>query len=156
MGKKKKKKSRKAKKYSKSQFVGIVCRHCSLCEGYPDPTFCYQKMYRKGPEIFMDDCYLQLLNMSAFSFVPTISEFRKIFCHSGVCGDKHMVCEDILLCHELFKDQIERGIDALYAGKKKGKKLKDDPYIFEAYPTLFLSGNKEWKDEVEGILKNED
>lgn len=93
--------------------------------------------------------------MSVLSSAPTISEFRGIFCHSGVCGDKHTVCEDVLLCRELFKDQIERGIDASYTGKKRRKKLKDDPYIFEAYPTLFLSSNKEWKDEVEGILKGE-
>lgn len=102
----------------------------------------------------MSNCYLQLLNcIFDLSPVPTISEFREIFCRSGVCGNKCMACKDVLLCRELFKEQMEKGVDASYMGKKK---LKDDPYIFEAYPTLFLSSNKEWKSEVEGILENED
>lgn len=169
MGQKKRRK-RKNRKYNKSQFIDIVCHHCGLCGKHPNPTFCYGEIYSKNPKVFMDRCYIRLVNVGSWSEDSTtlanftsIQEFREIFCCSGVCDNKYMICnnkyttcKDILICYDLFRRQIKKASISYTSKKgKKRKKPKDSPYIFEAYPTFFLSSDREWKDEVEGILKNE-
>lgn len=167
MGKKKNKKKRAKRKYkifNKTQFVDIICNNCLLCGHKPDPSFCYGKIYKKGPKVFINEIYTKLLGYGLWlknepdvtidnSFI--MDDFKRIFCRSGICDidETEIECQNILVCYASFRHQFH---DADKRNKKKKKNKKNKSVVFRAYPTFFTSNDKQWKEQIKEILKDGD
>jgi len=158
MGKKKGKKKRKQKKYNKNQFIDIVCKQCTMCDGTYNPVFCWGEMYKCAPNKFMGYCYGQLLKTSdsfrkigVRSILININEFGSIFCDSGICGNDIEGCPN--RCFSSFKGQL-LGHGSVSALKGKKKKKKKEKFICQPYPT-FISSEGMAKD-IEKIINDTD
>lgn len=160
MGKRKGRKKKRSKMFNKTQFIAIICSQCSLCGHKPNPLFCYTKIYKKEPKIFMDEIYSKLLGYSEWlnsqpftnihrSFI--VEDFKRMFCRSEMCGDR-VICQDILTCYGGFKAQFK---DADERNKKKEKATKK-PVVMKAYPTFFSSDDEQWRNLIKEILDDGD
>jgi len=160
MGKKSKKKRRKMR-YNKKDFVNILCKNCAICDPGTDPTFCYDKMYKSNPLVFVNECYKSLLEADSLdtftvmnSFAEFSREFSATFCNAKICGNidtvilpmqTHMAdvmsgeqCMHFWECIKAFNGQtIYRGdspfIDANTSKKAKRAQRKKDKKNKKAY-----------------------
>jgi len=160
MGKSRRKKKKKSKVYTKSQFVEIICSHCALCGHKPNPLFCYAEAFKKDPKTFINVSYPRLIEFGIWlSGHPQhtvesslhVDSFKRIFCRSGICGEEKTVCVEILTCYECFRMQF-RDRKTRIMKKTNSKK----PVVMKPYPTFFTSNNEEWKNLIKEILSNED
>jgi hypothetical protein len=163
------KNKRKQKKYSKKQFVEIVCSACNICENVGNPIFCYNSIYKLNPKRF-PTVLKNLLNLrSHFEDLNLpasdlgIDQFAETFCNTGICGNMFTgFCPLLPDCHDIFISQVDdehKPISLKHKITKFKQKSKINSkkrrYICHAYPTFFSSNNKKFKDTVERIL-NED
>lgn len=155
MGKKKNKQKSKRKHYNKKEFRGIVCGQCCLCTS-TDPKYCYEIAYKESPDVFMSNVFTGLVNYRGWLdknntslYFIQINHFREIFCHSGICGKGNKTgCSKILDCFNAFKNQT------LNITVTDRRKLRQEPVIFEAYPTFFISEDENFRKEIKEIFED--
>lgn len=139
---------RKKRKYNKSEFVNIVCNNCELCRNVGNPTFCYNVIYKKHKQKFIQKIFPKLLRLRNKQEVSGVlfcfcnpetfrSEFEQTF-----LKDKLVKYKDIFEYLELFRLQLTD-----FNNVKDT--LKRDKYIVKAYPTFFANN---WQKEISEIL----
>lgn len=169
-----KKKFKDIKKYTQSQFIGIICNRCGFCrrQGIKKPTasFCYD-LYEYSTTSFMNKMLKKLKSTTKDLF-----NFEDIFCdgcslftentfYSINMGltNKASECIDIQQCLTQFENQIENNINTEenipFNEIKKCTKCSKTPL-----PVFFTNENENWnifiKDslndfELKGVPLNE-
>ncbi len=165
MAKKKKRKNKK-KFYSKKEFVNIFCLKCGLCEG--DPTFCYHRIYKIAPKLFVKEIYKAILEVKEWNQIGGVDwgmapgHFRYAVCnklaeHCQGDADCAIICEHFETCFREFEDQV-KGLGGARLSKRRLKKEKrkktKQKFIVKAYPTVFMSNDENWKKVIERILSD--
>ncbi len=159
------KNKRKQRKYSKRQFVEIVCSNCNMCANKGDPIFCYNSIYKINPKRF-GTVLGNLMRISKHYKDSDLSasdigieQFSDTFCHTGVCSNSFSAfCPLLPDCHEIFSAQVEDKEKSIplkhkvtkFIQKSKGRKRAR--YVCHAYPTFFSSNNDKFKATIERIL----
>lgn len=158
------------------------CCACIWDTHMPNPALCYNELYRHDPEAFTKGPYVNLLKVnSAMERLGrsmrncSVEQFRAIFCASGICTDgrikEAMTCNKIKDCYGMFREQM--GLTAsislygnvidpntlekveepdIYSLWRKRNKRGKKKYVAEAYPTSFMSSNKEFQEFVARTL----
>jgi len=159
------KNKRKQKKFSKRQFIEIVCSGCSVCQDIENPFFCYNTIYKSNPKKFVDVLknlinirnHLELSNQLVGDL--EVEEFAETFCDTGICNNIFNVfCPTLPECHTMFKAQANsegktQSLKHKVAKfKQKVNARKRRRYICHAYPTFFSSNNEKFKADIERIL----
>jgi len=177
MGRRKGRKKRGQLKYSKGQFIDILCRGCNLCGEYVDAEFCYDYCYKSSSINFINRAYKELIRMREWPFqvnnrdsLRTLKNemkiFRKVFCDSNCCtpdfDEGHSGrCIHLYQCMSKFREQIEDSSDPhevvtshvpRRVKKRKKKKKKQKKVVVEAYPTFVMSGSDVFQARVRRIL----
>jgi len=156
------KNKRKKKKYSKKQFIEIVCSSCNICANIGKPIFCYDSLYKINPKRF-SKVLKNLLNMRKHfrkSYLLAddleVEKFSKIFCHTGICNNSYnTLCQLLPDCYDIFIAQVENKEKSMFLKPKltqKRKVRKNRRYVCHAYPTFFSSNDDKFKATVERIL----
>jgi hypothetical protein len=175
----KKSKNKKRYRFSKQEFVEIVCSKCRICQNDTDPIFCFSEVYKDKPKIFINNIFPKLVDFQRelieYYGYPNISyceddDINKIvkecFCKSNYCK-KGIIstenCDYIAGCIFNFRKQIMPSNSIVgFVGnllsstkiKKKEKakwKKKKARYVPEPYPTMFC--NEGFKGEIMKILE---
>lgn len=155
----------KQKKYSKKQFIEIICSNCNICNNIGKPIFCYNSIYKLNPKRFTV-VLKNLLNIrSHFESldIPVsdigIDDFARTFCNTGICNNAYSAfCPLLPDCHEIFAAQVENENKhtslkhKVTKFKQKHKGKRKVRYVCQAYPTFFSSNNEKFKATVERIL----
>lgn len=163
------KNKRKQKKYSKKQFVEIICSSCNICANVGKPIFCYNSIYKLNPKRFTQ-VLKNLLNLRHHFKeldLPVsdigIDLFTKAFCHTGICDNQFSAfCPLLPDCHEMFIAQIgdeSRPTSIKHKVTKPKQKYKSkrkrSRYVCNAYPTFFSSNDEKFKATIERILNGD-
>ena len=128
--------------YSKRKFKKIVCKECGLCKG--QPKFCYDKMYKNRPYIFVSIILPRLIKIrDAKIHCPKTKDLIiEVFCNQFICPSSHKYnegCYKIDGCVRKFEEQLRGGI--LYTGSRE---------IVKPTPSFFCNtNNKLWLEELE-------
>lgn len=178
MGKKSRRK-RKKYKYTKTEFVDIICAQCGLCPKGTDPVFCYGDVYKDNPKKFIRVIFKNLMEVKRWlinvghadpTFCPDEDIeyiFRMGFCQSNYCKQKppgnRNKCDYLAGCLTAFRKQIKNPTGQVlqldeYRGrnKKKNRKYKTKKkkqkarYVPQPYPTFFC--NEGMQKEVRRIV----
>ena len=160
MGRRDSRKNRINTTLSKKKFRKLFCRRCGMCGSTADMRFCYNNMYKLGPEIFTETIFPlmqknknRLKTMADQLLVADFQDlqlFKTTFCLPGVCS----VCSgdnlpDVKSCHAAFCSQVSRSIMRSNIHKNKTKKIKPKPEMFVA-----IYGDSSLEAEVLRIIEN--
>lgn len=155
---KKKGKSTGTGKYTKKQFIGVICNQCRICKVH-DPYFCYDNVYKTWSQGFISNTYPKLLKLRYFVKNSSLGRnyinrmhFTDLFCGSEPCNNNNgFDCNMSNQCFTHFRDQI-LGVNS----NNKAKPIKqDNQRVVKAYPTFFISGNEAFKKDVEDVLNGD-
>ena len=160
------KNKRKQKKYSKKQFVEIICSNCNICANVGKPIFCYNSIYKLNPKRFTQVLKNLLKIRSHFKELDLpvsdigINQFAETFCNVGICNNQFSAfCPLLPDCHDIFTAQIDDESKptsikhkVIKLKQKYKSKKKRSRYVCSAYPTFFSSNDEKFKATVERIL----
>lgn len=160
------KNKKKKRKYNQQQFIAVICSKCTLCEnGTEMPVFCYRKLYKGNPELFVKKVFKALFESNArngwlSTNVSTEDGFSQMICASGVCfhgnAASAAACGRKAACYRAFKAQTEATSPTTTAAariKRKAKRKKRSKWVVrEPYPTFFSNGNPDFLKKIEEIL----
>jgi len=158
MSKKKKSRKRQKKnsnKYTKKQFIGVVCKQCRICKVY-DPYFCYDSVYKEWPRAFIENTYPKLLKLRPLIKTSGLGRnyinrfhFADLFCCSEPCNNSEGIsCHMSLQCFNYFRDQIL----AINSTCKVKPITQSKQRVVKAYPTFFISNDETFRKSVEDVL----
>jgi len=169
MGKKSKKK-RKNYKYTKTEFVDIICTKCGLCPEGTDPVFCYNDVYVNNHKKFIKVIFKNLIEVKRWlvnighsdpTFCPDEDIeyiFKMSFCQSDYCKQRPLAnhnCAYLAGCIGAFRGQIKNPNNQImllneYRNRKKKEKKNKNSYKQQPCPTFFCKPGME--DEVKKII----
>jgi hypothetical protein len=146
---------------SKKKFKRTICHKCRVCEGNPNPKFCYKVLYKNNPKAFMDELLPDILHdPSIWTFIQELDkdDFKTILCAIINCSRCKKDDKAINSCMNKFKNQVENGRRYTKSGNggiratyKKSKKKKEKEI---AYAAVMISDNEKFKERVRDILGN--
>jgi len=166
-------------RYTKTEFMDIICTQCGLCPKDTEPVFCYGDVYKESPKKFIRVIFKNLMEVKRWlvnvgqahpSFLPDEDIeyiFKMGFCSSNYCGQRGTKknCEYIAGCISAFRKQIKNPNGQLIklsdfrnakttssrkGKKKKRKKAIKERYVPQPYPTFFC--NERMEPEVKRIV----
>lgn len=139
--------------------MAVFCSNCGLCD---NSLFCYTKIYKKDPEVFLKHCFKQLTQINWWPIdvhdngtgvSMEVTQFQKVFCSANVCN---VTLKQGTCCPYIFKciSEFKKASSNVLTNKKENKK-GTKKYICEPYLTFFTNDRKEWTEEIEEVLKKD-
>jgi len=169
-------KRNKRNKYNIEQFVNVLCKGCSLCDTFVNPTVCFEKLYKYNTRGFVENIYRKLIRFDRWPFANEDDKqsvkkerelFRNIFCKAGCCDIKNgQDCHTLTFeeCFENFQAQILESSDdeehkppgesytKRSVNRKKKRKDKGKQTIVQPYPTFIMSNKEEFRKAITEII----
>lgn len=163
-------KSNKRKyKYSKPEFIGVICTRCGLCPEGTNPSFCYDEVYTDNPKRFIKSSFKNLIEIKRWlinaghQLAKNCRDddieylFQTSFCDSNYCnmmpelGEKCVYFSNCLLAFKAqLKNKTPKIVPIKHNKRGKTKKKQKTRYIPQPYPTFFC--NKNMEQEVRTIV----
>lgn len=151
---------RKKHRYSRNEFINIICKNCNLCRNIGNPTFCYDILYKKYKQKFIQKVLPRLLsfrNRQESSNVPfyTHSSDTLQFMFTQTFFENNLIkCKDIPKYFDDFRIQLNNPLflNTKISKIKKRPKRKSNKYVVKAYPTFFTNDREGWKEEIRQSL----
>ena len=142
---------------ARKKFRQSVCSKCQLCHPSNGMNFCYNKLYLKNPEVFINIVLPSMIERHAdlkelrdgkFKECETdeLQIFKEIFCDANICqycnGSTHKSLE---ICYTAFITQTKQTGTALLTKKKQAV---EPPTM-----TTIISNNDTFEHEVLRIIE---
>lgn len=150
-----KNRGRTGAKLARKKFKRNVCTKCQLCDAETHMRICYNKLYIRDPEVFMDvvlpsliEHHAELKDIKDVKDTPTaehLQMFKEIFCDAEICAHcKGTTTKALEVCFTSFLAQTKKSASG------QAKKLKDSatPPVM----TTIISNNDAFEREILHIL----
>lgn len=148
----------KKHKYSKNEFINIVCKNCGLCKNIGNPVFCYTTIYKNHKRKFIRKVFPKLLALrkrqnssGKLLYAANLDNIESVFKQTFVKDNfiKHKNAFKYLIT---FRAQLNDDADITIKIPKSKKKRQK--YIAKAYPTFFSNDRGGLQEEINRALSS--
>lgn len=142
---------------ARKKFRQSICSKCQLCHPNTGMNLCYNKLYLKNPEIFINivlpnliERHAELKELKNYQFKTSVTNelqiFKEIFCDSDICEHcSGSARKQLEICYTAFIAQVKQK----HAIATIKNKIPVEPPVM----TVIISNNDEFENEILRIIE---